>query len=86
MAVCKYCGAWIDWIRTPAGKYMPVGPRPVLIMPDRGAETFITDEGEIVRGQRTLPGAVGGRNIAAYVPHWAHCPARGKKGANHETL
>lgn len=80
MAWCKYCGARIDWIRTPKGKYMPVEYMPVMVMPDRGEETFVTDEGEVIRGKQTLPGAVGGGNIAAYIPHWAGCSGR-KKGA-----
>lgn len=79
MSCCKFCGAQIDWIRTAQGKYMPVEFRPVLVMPDRGDEVFITDEGEIVRGKRALPCAVGGGNIAAYVPHWAFCSARKRK-------
>lgn len=75
MSYCKYCGAPIDWIRTAAGRYMPVEYRPVLVMPDRGTETFITDEGEIIHGERALPSAVGGGNIAAFIPHWTYCPA-----------
>lgn len=78
MAWCKYCGARIDWLRTPKGKYMPVEYTPVMVMPDRGTEVFVTDEGEVIRGKRTLPGAAGGGNIAAYVPHWAGCSYRGK--------
>lgn len=80
MSWCKYCGARIDWLRTPKGKNMPVEYMPVMVMPDRGTEVFVTDEGEVIRGKRTLPGAAGGGNIAAYVPHWAGCSAR-KKGA-----
>lgn len=76
MSRCKYCGARIDWIRTAAGKNMPVEYGPVMVMPSRGTETFITDEGEIIHGKQTLPCAVGGGNIAAYIPHWARCPAR----------
>lgn len=29
MSHCKYCGALIDWIRTPEGKYVPVEYKPV---------------------------------------------------------
>lgn len=75
MAICKYCGAWIDWIRTKKGKSMPVESTPVVIVPDRGTETFITDEGEILKGVRTPAGPVGG-NLVAYVPHWARCSDR----------
>lgn len=82
MARCKYCGARIDWIRTRKGKNMPVEYYPVMVMPHRGTETFITDEGEVITGKRTLPGAVGGGNVAAYVPHWAGCTARGRYGSS----
>ena len=47
MTKCKYCGAWIDWITTPAGRYMPVEARPVIIRTDRGGEKFVTAEGRI---------------------------------------
>lgn len=80
MSYCKYCGAWIEWIRTRAGKSMPVEPRPVMIRPDRGTEIFITDEGEVLHGERVLPAATGGGNLAAYVPHWKYCTGRKKKG------
>lgn len=72
MSWCKYCGAWIDWIRAQDGKPVPVEPRPVVVMPDCGTEDFITDEGERVKGKRTLAGPVGG-NIVAYVPHRTFC-------------
>lgn len=80
MAWCKYCGARIEWIRTLKGKYMPVEYMPVMVMPDCGEETFVTDEGEVICGKRTLPSAVGGGNIAAYIPHWGVCSSR-RKGA-----
>lgn len=79
MSYCKYCGAQIDWIRTTKGRHMPVEYWPVLVMPDRGDEVFITDEGETIRGERALPGAVGGGNVAAYVPHWTFCSARKRR-------
>lgn len=73
MTKCKYCGAWIDWINTPAGRYMPVEARPVIIRTDRGGEKFITAEGRIVHGERALPQREVGGLVAAYVPHWAAC-------------
>ena len=76
MALCRDCGERIKWIRTPKGKWMPADCRPVRVAPNRGTEIFVTDKGEIIKGGRTLPGAIGGGNIAAYVPHWASCPAR----------
>ena len=79
MSYCKYCGARIDWIRTPEGKYTPVEPGPVVVMPDRGTDDFITDEGERIKGKRALAGPIGG-NLVAYKPHWTRCSARKKRG------
>lgn len=73
MSKCKYCGAWIDWITTQAGRSMPVEPRPVVIRTDRGTDNFITPDGRTVRGERALVRVEGFGNIAAYVPHWAWC-------------
>ena len=73
MKKCNQCGAWIDIVTTQAGRHMPVEPRPVIIMPSRGTDTFITPDGRMIRGQRTLVRVEGFGNIAAYVPHWAWC-------------
>lgn len=77
MSWCKYCQEWIDWIRPPVGRSVAVDYRPVVVRPDRGTEEFITDEGEWIRGERTLAGPVGG-NIVAFVPHRRYCPGRRK--------
>lgn len=73
MKKCNQCGAWIDFVTTQAGRHMPVEPRPVVIMPNRGTDTFITPDGKMIRGQRSLVRVEGFGNIAAYVPHWAWC-------------
>lgn len=73
MKKCNQCGAWIDFVTTQAGRHMPVEPRPVVIVPNRGADTFITRDGKMIRGQRALPRMEGFGNIAVYVPHWARC-------------
>lgn len=70
MSWCRRCGAWIDWIRPPKGR-----PVPVVVMPDRGTEDFITDEGEWIKGKRTPAGPVGG-NLVAFVPHRRNCQGR----------
>ena len=75
MSRCKYCGAWIDWIRPPKGRPVPVEYQPVVVMPDRGTEEFITDEGEWIKGKRTPAGPVGG-NLVAFVPHRRYCTGR----------
>ena len=77
MSWCKYCGAWIDFIPQPKGRPVPVEPRPVVVREDRGTEEFITDEGEWIRGERTLDHAAGG-SMVAFVPHRRHCPGQGK--------
>ncbi len=41
MATCKGCGKTIEWIRTPAGKQMPVDP---------GLVTVVLADGRVVRG------------------------------------
>lgn len=75
MSYCKYCGALIDWIQPKKGRSVAVDYRPVVVMPDRGIEDFITDEGEWIKGKRTLAGPVGG-NLVAYIPHRRYCKAR----------
>lgn len=51
MSLCRGCGASIEWIRTTAGRSMPVDPEPVFVVEeDGGRERFITDEGEVVAG------------------------------------
>lgn len=32
MSICRGCGREIDWIRTVAGKNMPVDPAPVFVI------------------------------------------------------
>lgn len=41
MPTCKGCGKEIEWIRTEAGKQMPVDPDPV---------TVVLKDGRVVRG------------------------------------
>ena len=38
---CKTCGAPIEWIKTPNGRWMPVNP---------GERVVVTAKGEVVRG------------------------------------
>ena len=73
MSHCKYCGKLIDWIQPPGKKWVAVERWPVVVMPSRGTETFITDEGEWIKGERTLAGPVGG-NLVAFAPHRRYCP------------
>lgn len=49
------------------------------MIPDRGTEDFITDEGERIKGERTLAGPVGG-NLVAFAPHRRYCTGCKMKG------
>ena len=76
MARCKGCGAEIDWIKTRAGKNMPVDPEPVFVAVDDGSDFFVTDEGEVIHG-REIPANDGSAEVA-FVSHWATCPVAGQ--------
>lgn len=38
---CRGCGLYIEWVKTKAGKWMPIDPEGV---------TVVTREGEVVKG------------------------------------
>jgi len=70
---CKRCGAPIDFIRTPAGKYMPVQPRGVYAKADAAGKRLALDmEGRVLRvaeAAKDDPEA-----IIVRFPHWEFCP------------
>ena len=75
IAKCKECGKEIRWIKTTAGKAMPVDPKLVPYWVTAGGTgRIVTTEG------KTLSCAWKGdmRDITGmgYVPHWATCAAR----------
>lgn len=72
MSICKGCGREIRWIRTAAGKAMPVDPKGVHFTPGGGPDTFVMASGKIERGTKGRSGTHIG-----YLPHWASCPAAG---------
>ena len=49
MSICQGCGQEIKWIRTAAGKSMPVDEGIVHFTPAGGPMTFITADGKTVR-------------------------------------
>ena len=75
MSVCKGCGAPLEWIRTAAGRTMPVDAEPVFIVEGEGNDRFITDEGEVVTGRIALPEEECSACTVGFVPHWKTCPA-----------
>lgn len=78
MSYCRGCGREIEWIRTTAGKNMPVDPEPVFVIESDGTNRFVTDDGAVIIGRcatreeesRDLP--------VAFVPHWKTCPNAGE--------
>jgi hypothetical protein len=58
MSVCKGCGRQIDWIRTAAGKSMPIDPEPVFVIEGDGKDLFFTDEGDTLKGRAARPDEV----------------------------
>lgn len=60
MATCKGCGAAIVFLRTPAGKLMPV---------DAALTTIVQQLRELVNGE-----AACGAPLVGHVPHHITCP------------
>lgn len=81
MTTCKGCGREIRWVKTEAGRPMPVDAEGVHFIAGGGPDTFITKEGKTLRGQRGRSGTHYG-----YIPHWATCPMAGhfRKGGTQE--
>ncbi len=71
MAVCKKCGREIAWMKTAAGKSMPVEPGNVYCRPnENGKMMVLTISGRLIRADAAEPGD---RMMLAYIPHWASC-------------
>lgn len=69
---CRSCGANIIWIRTKAGKNMPVDA-PILSYRKnpQGKENIVTQSGEVVRGDIVKTSEAEG---VGYISHFATCP------------
>lgn len=69
--VCRNCGRQVMWIRTKAGKNMPVNPQFVNYLEVRGGrERIVTDDGRVVAGEKCDPGE--SKDIG-YISHFATC-------------
>lgn len=78
MSYCKNCGAEIDWIRGPEGRYIPVDPEPVFVIEGEGQEQFYTEEEGVLAGRLARPEEVQTREQKmntplGFVPHWRTC-------------
>lgn len=85
MTYCKYCGAPIVWIKTPAGKSMPCDAALVAYKQREGAH------GRVVLKNGEVIAAITGMGVKeadglAYVPHWGWCwgAKREMRGEEHE--
>lgn len=76
---CAYCGKQIMWIRTKAGKNMPVNPEMISYRRsepgERGKEKIVTPEGDVVSADRVESDKAEG---VGYISHFATCKARRK--------
>lgn len=78
---CAGCKAIIRWVRTRAGKAMPVDPERlaewITETPPAGTEarriTLVTPDGALVTGYHGSVLTPGARAIEGYTPHWATC-------------
>ena len=78
---CRACGAEIGFIKTVAGKTMPVDAKSIYFMPDPLAtEVFVTPDGNVKRGRQltedTAP--LEGEPAIGYISHFATCPEADK--------
>lgn len=82
MSLCKYCGAPIEWIRTPEGKTIPVDQDPVFVVEGDGkAKFYLEDMAEPITGREARPEERTKGLEAAFVPHFRTCH-QGDKPAN----
>lgn len=74
---CAYCGQRIMWVRTQAGKNMPVNPELISYRrPEAGkkaAEKIVTQTGEVVCADRVDSRQAEG---VGYISHFATCKKR----------
>lgn len=70
---CRGCGAEILWIRTPAGKAMPVNPERVCYWQNPlGAYKIVRPDGVVVSADLNVER--GPATGLGYISHFATCP------------
>lgn len=80
MANCKSCGARIKFIKTPAGRYIPVDPDvifwriPDTSLGETAEDTIVLDDGSVVKGIICMKTGT----YEGYVSHFATCPQADK--------
>lgn len=73
MTICKKCGREIAFVKTAAGKSMPVEPASIYCRAnENGKITALTMSGRLIRADAAEPGEL--KNVQlAYIPHWTSC-------------
>ena len=75
---CKLCGAEIQFIRTPAGKYLPCNPRAVTYYKGQyNKNRIVTPAGKVIACEMT--GSVSQVAGIGFIPHWASCKGNIKR-------
>lgn len=69
MSICRGCGAQIEWIKTTAGRNMPVDPEPVFVIEGEGCDCFVLDDGAVIVGRIARPEEERPELPVAFVPH-----------------
>ena len=71
-SVCRGCGAWVLWVKTPKGKWMPCETEPVGVVEAGGTDRIVTPGGRVLVG--LIVDADDPRATAqGHVPHWVKC-------------
>lgn len=73
MSKCRGCGADIRWIKTKAGKLIPVNPDPTYLVDGNGTDIIVTEDGLIANGT-ICPVPVSPGHRVGWVSHFATCP------------
>lgn len=76
-ALCRGCGAEIGFIKTVAGKTMPVNAKLVRFANDGGKEVFVMENGTVVHGTSLTDSQAAPDEMTGYTSHFATCPASG---------
>jgi hypothetical protein len=77
---CAGCHAIIRWLKTTAGKAMPIDPEKLQEWVTDTARqtapkiTLVTTDGRMETGWQASVITPGSRSIEGYVPHFATCP------------
>ncbi len=74
--LCRYCGKPIAFIKTEAGKSMPVDPEPIYFLPEDDYHKFVLMDGTVKRGSPVENDETGGtkKTEIGYQSHFATCP------------